>query len=176
MEQGRESTEGRGQRIWSCRLRVMLFLGLCRVTRAHTSIRGSEPFVQQKLTSPSLCSAKHLWNLASLSCSPLSQSQCWPVCLWGFEMSPLHTQPFHWKLCFPHRRPDYNILVESVLETLFLKAAFFAFFVIVSKWQLYGFLDDLGYHPEKTQTKNLYHCKALVQTLRDSHLSFAEDH
>lgn len=39
------------------------------------------------------------------------------------------------------------------LKTLLLKAACFVFFVIVAKWWLYGFLDELGYHPEKTQAK-----------------------
>lgn len=107
----------------------MLFSGLCRVTRAHTRVWvwvcvcGSERFVyQKKMTSLSLCCAKHLWNLASLSVSLLPRSQRWPVALWGFEMSPLHTQAFHWKLSFAFRTPDYNILGESYtwrLEALF---------------------------------------------------------
>lgn len=61
-------------------------------------------------------------------------------------------------------------LGESVLETPLLKAPRFVFFVIVVKWQLYGFLDELGYHPEKTEAKT-FNAKASLQAFRDPHLS-----
>lgn len=110
----------------------------------------------KNLTSPSLCSCEASVEfgfpvlLLSLGLSP-SADPCESQRAYNVPSScsniPLKA------FCFPHRTPDYNILGESVLETLLLRAPCFVSFVVVVNWQLYGFLDELGYRPVNTQAK-----------------------
>lgn len=153
MWQGRESAEGRGQRMCSSPTVRCAFFGLhaewpARTNKCERAIRGREPFVHQTADEPEHVFREHLWNLAS----PPSRPHCWPVGWFPVEMSPPHAQTFYWKLCFTCRMPDYSTCREPPWNPPI--EGCFVFSVSGVKWHN-SCLDKLRDHPENIPEHSL---------------------
>lgn len=179
MEQGK--SECRGKRAEDLELRAVrvLFSALCWLTCAHTNTHSHT--CEQASVGVSVFCIKSwraracvLWSIFGiwLPCPSLLRlsSSADPSVSEGFEMSSLHAQAFHWKLCFPHRRPDYNVSEESALENPPLEGCMFCFLCDCSKVVVVWFSRWVRISSWEDSSQNL-HFKAHWKPLEETHTS-----
>lgn len=150
--------------MWSCEPLVCFFFSRavlsdpCAHTHVRASVRGSERFVHQKKQKNGRARACVLQSIFGIwlprPCSPPVSVPGADLCVSEGLKCPLFTlKRFIESFVSPAGHLITIFQERASLKPSSWSLAGFVFFVIAVKWQLYGSLDELGYHPEKTEAK-----------------------